>query len=89
MNLRATILCVHNFSMQDILVFFAKMPDVDIMYMYLFHVKRHSGLCFITPALPVTVGFELGGGVCLGRLVCFEVDGYYCSETTTSQACLL
>ena len=31
---------------------------------------------------------ELGGGVCLGRLVWFVVDEYYCSETTTTQACL-
>ena len=23
---------------------------------------------FITPALPFTVGFELGGGVCLGKV---------------------
>ena len=37
----------------------------------------------------VTVGFELGGGVLpIGRLVWFVVDKYYCSETTTTQACL-
>ena len=34
----------------------------------------------------VTVGFELGSVFfCLGRLASFE---YYCSETTTAQACL-
>ena len=38
--------------------------------------------------LPVTVDFELGSGVFLGRLVWCVVDEYYCSETTTAQACL-
>ena len=36
----------------------------------------------------VHVGLELGGGFCLGRLVCFAVDEYCCSETTTAQVCL-
>ena len=36
----------------------------------------------------VTVGFELAVGFCLGRLVWFVDDEYYCSETTTTQACL-
>ena len=42
---------------------------------------------FITPALPITVGFELGSEVFLGRLVWFVVNEY-CSEATTTQACL-
>ena len=52
--------------------------------------QPHQGIFggFITKALPVTVGFELGGGV-LPRLACVVVvDEYYCSETTTTQACL-
>ena len=36
----------------------------------------------------VTVGFELGSVFCLGRFVWLVMDDYYCSETTTAQACL-
>ena len=53
------------------------------------HLKCRSGPGrLITPALPITVGFELGDGFFLGRLVWFVVDEYRCSETATNQACL-
>ena len=58
-------------------------------YMYAtYTVRVHVPGGFITLVLLVTVGLELGGEVCLVRLVWFVVDEYYCSETTTTQACL-
>ena len=52
------------------------------MYMYVsWRVSLDTS--FSIPSLHVHV---VGG--CLGRLVWFVVDEYYCSETTTVQACL-